>query len=69
MELYDSFWPDNKAIADLTINVTRNPSGPLFKQQTYTQNLRGDHPVGRIVLQLEASDSDGVNIFMIKPYG
>ena len=61
MEGYDDAWPRNRVTGELTIRVNRNPSGPQFNQRTYTKRIRSEFDVGGVVIQLGASDSDGVS--------
>ena len=60
IEVVDDAWPNNPTTGTLTVNVDRNPSGPVFNPTTYTETLRANHPLGDDIIQLVASDSDGV---------
>lgn len=60
IELYDTAWPDNRVHADLTINVNRNPNGPIFSPTTYNREIKANFELGGVVIQLTASDPDGV---------
>lgn len=62
VEVYDTAWPDNRVNADLTIKVNRNPTGPIFSPNNqYDQTIRANFDLGGVVIQLEASDPDGVS--------
>ncbi len=65
MVAFDSMFPDNTAIADVTVNVVRNPSLPTFEQTRYTKSISESFPVGDIIQQVKATDADGVKIHLL----
>ncbi|KAL5018741.1 hypothetical protein ScPMuIL_004463 [Solemya velum] len=65
IELYDTAWPDNRVHADLTINVNRNPNGPIFSPTTYNREIKANFELGGVVIQLTASDPDGDKVTFI----
>jgi len=44
--------------ATVTISVTRSLSDPIFFQQSYTQTITQDVPIGTTVIIVTASDAD-----------
>ena len=62
VEAYDSYWPNNRAFGTLTINVVRNPNGPRFIRDPFTETILADFGVGQTILTLEAEDLDKVSI-------
>ena len=61
LEAYDSAYPLNRARADLTIQVGRNQFGPVFSPTRYERTISENYPLGSDVVQLTATDSDGVS--------
>lgn len=60
--VYDSANPDQKAQANLTITVERNENRPRFTPGDYSTELLEIEPVGSNILQVKATDEDGVGI-------
>ena len=58
---FDSAFPQMKALEDVLISVTRNPNSPRFGRNTYSTRITENFPVGDQVLQLTATDKDGVS--------
>ncbi|XP_035826838.1 protocadherin Fat 4-like [Aplysia californica] len=56
---YDSLDPDRRTTADVTVLVTRNPSGPSFLSDPYEVTIGEGFPLGDIVINTTAIDSDG----------
>ena len=56
---YDTFYPNNFAAATVTINVIRNPNGPIFSQSSYLQTVRESFTAGNLIFTVTASDFDG----------
>ena len=57
--VYDSVYPTNQDTAQVTIGVIRNPSGPIFSLQQYTEQIPDTYQLGLTILQVSATDSDG----------
>lgn len=60
MEAYDSADTSRRATADVTIDVTRNPSGPNFINDPYQVTIPQNYPLGDTVINATAIDQDGV---------
>ena len=63
--MYDSLYENDKATATVTVQVTRNPSTPRFTDNlptpfTYTRLITESFPVGDVVIDVNATDDDGV---------
>ena len=58
---YDSFYRDNVGFANVRINVIRNPSPPVFSLPGYTVTINENYPLGDVVVDVQASDNDGVS--------
>ncbi|KAL5018737.1 hypothetical protein ScPMuIL_004459 [Solemya velum] len=56
---YDSLVPDEQASTDVTIQVTRNPSAPLFNSPSITLSVDEDRLLGSPITNIEATDRDG----------
>ena len=48
------------ATANVIVYVTRNPSGPKFGQPTYFRRVHETFPVGTLLVNASAEDTDGV---------
>ncbi|XP_060080745.1 protocadherin Fat 4-like, partial [Ylistrum balloti] len=59
VEVYDSYWPNNKAYGELTVRINRNPTGPVFNPRRYVEVVRANVELGTVLFQLSASDADG----------
>ena len=57
---YDSEDPVRRITADVTVFITRNPSGPAFLQDPYERVIGENFPLGDTVLNTTAVDLDGV---------
>ena len=57
---YDFADPEQRDTADVTIRVTRNPSGPLFSEASYERTIPENYPLGPAILTVLATDQDGV---------
>ena len=60
MIAYDSNDQLRRATADVSVFVTRNPSGPVFIQDPYQVTINEVFPLGDVVVNTTAVDSDGV---------
>ncbi len=58
---YDTEDPENRATADVTVLVTRNPSGPIFQEARFEVTISETFPLGDVVVNTTAQDSDGVS--------
>ena len=65
VEAYDTFYPNNIGVCTVSVNVIRNPSGPIFSQNSYETTINENFPVGDAIIQATATDADGVK-FTIK---
>ncbi|WAQ95445.1 FAT4-like protein [Mya arenaria] len=59
---YDSAIPYEVATATVLISVTRNPSGPVFREEPYRVTLAEATPVGSSVYRVTANDADNINV-------
>ncbi|XP_041363172.1 uncharacterized protein LOC121378881 isoform X2 [Gigantopelta aegis] len=59
VSVYDDFYPENIATATVTINVNRNPSAPTCTPQAISAVLSESSPVGYVIGDVNATDSDG----------
>ena len=60
LEAYDSIYPDNRAVAPVTITVLRNPNEPKFRDGSYSVTIDEKIGLGAEVIQLQATDRDEV---------
>ncbi|XP_062579030.1 protocadherin Fat 3-like [Saccostrea cucullata] len=58
VEAYDSFRPNRRASATVTILVLRNPSTPTWALPAYAATIREDHPPFSSIVQVTATDQD-----------
>ncbi|KAL8559117.1 hypothetical protein ACOMHN_046165 [Nucella lapillus] len=56
---YDSQDPIRRVTADVTVFITRNPSGPAFLRDPYERVIGENFPLGDIVMNTTAIDLDG----------
>lgn len=61
MVAYDSEDPQRRVTADVTVFITRNPSGPAFLQDPYERIIGENFPLGDTVINTTAVDLDGVS--------
>jgi protocadherin Fat 4 len=59
--VYDDANPEQTTSTNLTINVKRNENKPKFMQNDYSVKVLEIVPVGSIITQVRATDSDGVS--------
>ena len=60
---YDDLYPDDRATATVTITVNRNPGRPQFTDPNgpiYTRTIDEAFPVPEVVVDINATDLDGV---------
>lgn len=62
MTAYDSLATRLVATATVTIQVTRNPSTPVFELTSYQKTINEYYPIGQMVLNITATDPDNVGI-------
>ena len=60
---YDSSNPNQKATALVSISVTRNENGPVFAKRTYRVDATESMELGARIVQVNATDKDGVRSF------
>lgn len=59
---YDSQDPTRRTTSQVTVEVTRNPSGPNFLSAQYETTIAETYPLGEGVINATAVDQDGVCI-------
>ena len=57
---YDSNYPDDKAYANATISVNRNPNAPGFTTSAYSITVNESFPLAVSLLQIAGQDDDQV---------
>ena len=63
VDVFDSEFSQTRASTDVTINVQRNPSAPVFRgDETHSVTISDRFPVGGEVMRLLAVDDDGVSV-------
>lgn len=62
VKAYDPATPARAGYADVRINVIRNEFGPQFPEDQYTVTLYDNERKNKIVIQLNATDLDGVSL-------
>lgn len=62
MKAYDPATPTRVGYADVRINVIRNEYGPEIPEDQYTVTLYDNERKNKIVIQLNATDLDGVSL-------
>ena len=68
---YDSFYPNDRATATVSVSVNRNPDSPAFRDNNgnnYFKSIDEVTDVGTVVLRLNASDTDGVSFIEKKNF-
>ena len=63
--VYDSVYPNSRDTSTVTINVDRNPSGPVFQSPQYSETIPASYELGQSILQVSARDDDGVSLLII----
>jgi hypothetical protein len=59
--VYDSQIPSMVTYGDLSIIMTRNDNPPAFSENPYVRALEWRDVPGKIVVELTATDDDGVS--------
>ncbi len=59
--VYDSQVPDVRDTETVTITILRNPNEPHFAQNPYSRTILETHELGLSVVDIDATDIDGVN--------
>ena len=62
LNAFDTFYPYNFGAATVQINVIRNPATPIFSAPNYVQTVNENYPLGDVVIDVNATDSDGVSV-------
>ena len=57
---YDTTYPENRATAEASITVIRNPNAPTFRGEGFSHTIDEKFPLGGSVMQLSAQDEDKV---------
>ena len=67
MQAYDTAYPNNKAQANLIVQVRRNVNGPVFSPQParYERTISENYPIGDVIVDLTATDADGDKVTFI----
>lgn len=59
--MYDEYYPNDVATTTVRVTVDRNPGNPYYIEGTsYNITIGENHPYASLVLDLNATDSDGV---------
>ena len=58
--VFDDARPQLSATTTVTASILRNPSGPIFSQNEYTDTFHELEPVGYNPVTVSAPDTDGV---------
>lgn len=59
---YDDYYPDQRTEGELTVNVDRNPVTPNVTDQILIVNVSDNFPLGGVIAELTATDSDSVSV-------
>lgn len=59
---YDSIDPSKNTLTDVTITVARNVNPPVFDRTTYSTRITELYSMGIPVLNITATDPEGVRI-------
>ena len=62
MRAYDTAYPSETATATVNIGVSRNENSPLFGQNPYRVTINETVGVGTCILDVDATDADGVSL-------
>lgn len=65
LNAYDTFYPNDKATATVTVSVNRNPGAPVFDPAIYTRTIPETFPLGNLVVDVNATDPDLVCSFSL----
>ena len=60
IEAYDTAYPDNKVVSQITINIRRNLHAPIFNPTDYVTRITDEHlaPGSAINITVKAKDQD-----------
>jgi len=58
---FDTNYPKDVALENVTITVNRNPNPPRFANATYSATISDTFPLVTEVLKVSATDPDGVS--------
>ena len=60
IEAYDTAYPDNKVVSQITINIRRNLHAPIFNPTDYVTRITDEHlaPGSAINITVKATDQD-----------
>lgn len=59
---HDTRYPNNRATATVTVQVTRNVNSPVFFPPSYSRTILDTVPLGYQVVQVNATDGDNVSM-------
>ena len=62
---YDDQVPESKARLEVRITVARNKGAPVFEPRSYSETIDEFHDVNALVLQVNATDPEGVSIMIV----
>ena len=65
MEVADTAYPTEMATTTVDIRINRNEFLPVFSQSPYRVTINETTGVGVGILQVAATDQDGVSIFKV----
>ncbi|XP_061182373.1 cadherin EGF LAG seven-pass G-type receptor 2-like [Saccostrea echinata] len=58
LSAYDSDYPNDKAYANVTITVNRNPNAPSFTSPSYSKTINESYPLAVSLVQINGWDAD-----------
>lgn len=59
---FDSDYPNDKAYANVTLTVIRNPNAPEFTNPSYSITVNESYPLAVSLLQVSGQDADQVHL-------
>ena len=63
---YDTAYPSHMTTSDIVIKVIRNANPPVFRKENYIETITEKFPIGDNILQVAATDKDGVSLCLPK---
>ena len=66
---FDNGIPQLSGRVTVTVNVIRNRNGPVFSGNSYETTVDESISTGTSILQVQATDADGVSTFKMKKEG
>ena len=61
MSAYDTAYPSRASTQDIQVEVVRNANSPRFVKENYIKTITEKFPIGDNILQVSATDVDGVS--------